>query len=69
MRGNFLRHTNDRVTRKYDIKPPSTEAIAAMRRLSETLLTLEGSKFPPTAPQTLAKWLYGDKSSMGTITG
>ncbi len=43
----ILRHTNDRVTRKRYIKPPSIEAIAAMRRLSETLLTLEGSKLLP----------------------
>ena len=51
----ILRHTNDRVTRKHYIKLPSIEAIAAMRRLSETLLTLEGSKLlpncSPEAPQ------------------
>jgi integrase len=51
----ILRHTNDRVTRKHYIKPPSIEAIAAMRRLSETLVTLEGSKLlpncSPEAPQ------------------
>jgi integrase len=43
----ILRHTNDRVTRKRYIKPPSINAISAMRRLSETLLTLEGSKLLP----------------------
>ena len=51
----ILRHTNDRVTREHYIKPPSIEAIMAMRRLSETLLTLEGSKLlpncSPEAPQ------------------
>jgi integrase len=51
----ILRHTKDRVTRKHYIKPPSIEAIAAMRRLSVTLLTLEGSKLlpncSPEAPQ------------------
>jgi len=43
----ILRHTNDRVTRKHYIKPPSIEAIAAMRLLSETLLTLESPKLLP----------------------
>jgi integrase len=32
-----LRHTNDRVTRKHYIKPPSIEAVMTMRQLSETL--------------------------------
>jgi len=62
----ILRHTNDRVTRKHYIKPPSIEAIMAMRRLSETLLTLEGSKLlpncSPEAPQVAlgtanARWV------------
>jgi integrase len=57
MAAMVLRHTSDRVTRKHYIKPPSIDAIAAMRRLSETLLTLEGSKFSPTALQKLHKWL------------
>src|ERR1035438_6789136 len=42
-----LRHSNDRVTRKHYIKPPTLEAIAAMRRLSETLLALEKPKMLP----------------------
>lgn len=42
-----LRHSNDRVTRKHYIKPPTLEAIAAMRRLSETLLALEKPKLLP----------------------
>jgi hypothetical protein len=36
----LLRHTNDWVTRKHYIKPPSIEAVSAMRRLSETLRSL-----------------------------
>jgi integrase len=52
-----LRHTNDRVTRKHYIKPPSIESIAAMRRLSATFLNLEGSKLlpncSPEAPQVV----------------
>jgi integrase len=42
-----LRHSNDRVTRKHYIKPPSAEAVSAMRRLSETLSTLEVSALLP----------------------
>ncbi|MGO9575994.1 MAG: tyrosine-type recombinase/integrase [Terriglobales bacterium] len=42
-----LRHSNDRVTRKHYIKPPTLEAIAAMRRLSETLLALDKPKMLP----------------------
>jgi len=42
-----LRHSNDRVTRKHYIKPPTIEAIAAMRRLSETLLALDKPKMLP----------------------
>jgi integrase len=42
-----LRHSNDRVTRKHYIKPPTLEAIAAMRRLSETLLALDKAKMLP----------------------
>jgi integrase len=48
----ILRHTNDRVTRKHYIKPPSLEAITAMRRLSETFSKVETPKLLPTnAPQ------------------
>ena len=42
-----LRHSNDRVTRKHYIKPPTLEAMAAMRRLSETLLALDKPKMLP----------------------
>jgi hypothetical protein len=35
---------NDRVTRKRYIKPPTIEAIAAMRRFSETFSALEKPK-------------------------
>jgi integrase len=42
-----LRHTNDRVTRKHYIKPPSIEAMAAMRQLSETLSALAKPKLLP----------------------
>jgi integrase len=40
----ILRHSNDRVTRKHYIKTPTVEAIAAMKRLSETLSAIEKSK-------------------------
>ena len=42
-----LPHSNDRVTRKHYIKPPTLEAIAAMRRLSETILALDKPKMLP----------------------
>jgi integrase len=42
-----LRHTNDRVTKKHYIKPPSSEAMAAMRQLSETLSALGKPKLLP----------------------
>ena len=48
-----LRHSNDRVTRKHYIKPPSIEAIAAMRRLSETLSTIKTPELLPNcSPET-----------------
>jgi hypothetical protein len=46
-----LRHSNDRVTRKHYIKPPTLEAIAAMRRLSETIPRWTTRKCSPIAPQ------------------
>jgi integrase len=47
-----LRHSNDRVTRKHYIKPPSAEAVSAMRRVSETISTLEVSALLPNcSPQ------------------
>lgn len=42
-----LRHSNDRVTRKHYIKPPSIEAVSAMQRLSDMLTTLEKPKLLP----------------------
>jgi integrase len=50
-----LRHSNDRVTRKHYIKPPSIEAITAMRRLSETLSTIKTPKLLPTCSPELQK--------------
>jgi integrase len=48
-----LRHSNDRVTRKHYIKPPTLEAMAAMRRLSEVLLPMEKSiLLPNCSPST-----------------
>jgi len=44
----ILRHANDRVTRKHYIKPPSLEAIAAMRRLSEFFSSIEKPELLPT---------------------
>jgi integrase len=48
----ILRHTNERVTRKHYIKPPSIEARAAMRLLSEAF---SNKLLPKTAPQTSQK--------------
>jgi len=48
-----LRHANDRVTRKHYIKPPTLEAIAAMRRLSESFSAIEKPGLLPTcSPET-----------------
>lgn len=44
----ILRHANDRVTRKHYIKPPTLEAIAAMRRLSESFSAIEKPELLPT---------------------
>lgn len=61
-----LRHSNDRVTRKHYIKPPTIEAIAAMRRFSETFSAMEKPKLLPScSPEareevkgtTVAPWL------------
>jgi hypothetical protein len=52
----ILRHTNDRVTRKHYIKPPSFEARAAMQLLSNAFSELEAVKLlPKTAPQPSQK--------------
>ena len=49
-----LRHSNDRVTRKHYIKPPSIEAITAMRQLSEKLSTIKTPKLLPNcSPEVL----------------
>jgi integrase len=50
-----LRHSNDRVTRKHYIKPPSIEAVSAMRRLSETLSTIESTKLLPNCSPEASK--------------
>ena len=63
----ILRHTNDRVTRKHYIKPPSIEAIAAMRQLSEKLLTIEGS--PNFAPQLLPRSSTSGSGGRQTFNG
>src|ERR1022692_4489208 len=44
----ILRHANDRVTRKHYIKPPTLEAVAAMRRLSESFSAIEKPRLLPT---------------------
>ena len=55
-----LRHSNDGVTREHYIKPPTLEAIAAMRWLSETLLALDKPKvLPNCSPE-------GPKETEGT---
>jgi integrase len=43
----ILRHSNDRVTRKHYIKPPSIEAVSAMQRLSDTLTTMQKPQLLP----------------------
>jgi hypothetical protein len=51
----ILRHVNDRVTRKHYIKPPTLEAIAAMRRLSEFFSAIEKPGLLPTcSPASLS---------------
>jgi integrase len=47
----ILRHSSDRVTRKHYIKPPTIEAIAAMRKLSEMFATLGPKMIPTCSPE------------------
>lgn len=54
-----LRHSNDRVTRKHYIKPPTIEAIAAMQRFSETFSALEKPKLLPSCSPEPAKEAEG----------
>lgn len=56
-----LRHSNDRVTRKHYIKPPTLEAIAAMRRLSETILALDKPKMLPNCSPESSERVEGSK--------
>jgi integrase len=58
-----LRHANDRVTRKHYIKPPTIEAIAAMRRLSETLLVLDKPKMLPNCSPERPREVEGTADS------
>jgi hypothetical protein len=51
----ILRHSNDRVTRKHYIKPPSREAVSAMRQLAETFSTLGEPRLLPKCPPDGAK--------------
>ena len=55
----ILRHTNDRVTKKHYIKPPSIEAVRAMQRFSETLLALENPNLLPTCSPDAPKEVEG----------
>jgi integrase len=50
-----LRHSNDRVTRKHYIKPPSTEAVSAMQRLSDTLTTMQKPQLLPNRSPEVQK--------------
>jgi integrase len=59
-----LRHSNDRVTRKHYIKPPSVEAVSAMRRLSEVFLTL---KRPEMLPRGFKREQTRSRSSLGAV--
>ena len=45
----ILRHTNDRVTKKHHIKPPSLESTMAMQQLSETFSNRERSNCIPSS--------------------
>jgi integrase len=54
----ILRHTNDRVTKKHYIKPPSIESTMAMRQLSETFSKLGEVRLLPSCSPTA----NGDKS-------
>jgi integrase len=51
----ILRHSNDRVTRKHYIKPPSIEAVSAMQRLSDTLTTMQTPQLLPNCSPDLGK--------------
>jgi integrase len=51
----ILRHSNDRVTRKHYIKPPSIEAISAMRQLSDTLSMMDTHQLLPNCSPEIAK--------------
>jgi len=46
-----LRHSNERVTKKHYVKPPSMDAIMAMRQLSETFSTLRVPEMLPKSPE------------------
>jgi hypothetical protein len=50
-----LRHSNDRVTRKHYIKPPSIEAVSAMQRLSDTLATMQKPQLLPNCSPEVPK--------------
>jgi|SRR5581483_2887648 len=51
----ILRHSNDRVTRKHYIKPPSIEAVSAMQRLSDTLTTMQTPQLLPNCSPEAGK--------------
>jgi integrase len=51
----ILRHSNDRVTRKHYIKPPSIEAVSAMQRLSDTLTTMQKPQLLPNCSPNIGK--------------
>jgi integrase len=61
----ILRHTNERVTRKHYIKPPSIETRAAMRLLSEAFSNVGSVKLlPRIAPQTSQKSQEATRASL-----
>jgi integrase len=51
----ILRHSNDRVTRKHYIKPPSIEAVSAMQRLSDMLTTMQKPQLIPNCSPDVGK--------------
>lgn len=51
----ILRHSNDRVTRKHYIKPPSIEAVSAMQRLSDMLTTMQRPQLLPNCSPDVGK--------------
>jgi integrase len=59
----ILRHSNDRVTRKHYIKPPSADAVSAMQLLSDTLTTMQRPQLLPNCSPDVG---IGKKTEMSS---